>query len=469
MRVRACTQRARIASQVFISKQLAYCFSSLLSSRAPPEIDAGTARAVGRIGNSANRFCQILQGTHDENPITFCGGLVRCGRASCWFAERSRRPFATTDRSTSRPYRPTDLRDRWPVRRFVELPGARNPRPGHARHGRIALQTAGAASPSHEHLDKDLATLDHYRVQFDKQCDVLARELRGLWGDGSPATSLRTTLRLLWFRLDSIERLSTAIDRHVHPGRADSVPPGDLSSRPGTCCPADVIPVPALPDLPLPGDPRPVDPAPADPAPLIRGPSTRCRCRAPVARAWGQHRFPTALLPRPRIPDGLVPGPAIRRPDLGSLIPLPGIGAGGGSGSGSGRHGIPRDRLLPGVGHWAATARDPAVSTGIPRDRLLPGVGDTILGGAIGSGSGSAGRTPGIPRDRLLPGVATPSSATHWLATRRWFGTRHGRRAPRRHTSSRLARRSGHGRRPHSAARSLIMGASDTSDLSLTE
>jgi hypothetical protein len=39
------------------------------------------------------------------------------------------------------------------------------------------VRAAAAASPSHEHLDKDLATLDHYGVQFGKECDVLEPRL----------------------------------------------------------------------------------------------------------------------------------------------------------------------------------------------------------------------------------------------------------------------------------------------------
>jgi hypothetical protein len=276
------------------------------------------------------------------------------------------------------------------------------------------FRTAGAASPSHEHLDKDLAALDHYRVQFDKECDVLTRELRRLWGDRFVGSFVEDDLRLLGFRLDSIARLSAAIDRHVHPGRADSVPPGDLSSRPGTWCPVDVIPVPALPDLPLPVDPRPVDPTPADPALADPRPIDPLPMPGTGGAGLGPAPIPDGALPSPRIPDGLVPGPDIRRPDVDSLIPPPGIGgSGSGSGSGSGptgRTGIPRDRLLSGVGDSIlggaiGSGSSSTGRTGIPRDRLLPGVGDSILIGAIGSGSGSTGRTPGIPRDRLLPGV----------------------------------------------------------------
>jgi len=259
------------------------------------------------------------------------------------------------------------------------------------RHGRAMhdtaeslAKTAGATIPSHEHLDKDLATLAHYRVQFGKECDVLARELRALWGGAFADSFVQDDLRLLFFRLDSIQRLGAAIDRHVHPGRADDVPvPGDLSSRPGTRCPADMIPWPALPDLPLPADPLPADPAPADPRPIdpLPLPGTG-------GAGLGPAPIPDGVLPPPRIPDGLVPGPSlprIPRPDLGSLIPPPGTGTGSGGGSGSG---------------------SPGGIPGIPRDRLLPGVGDSILRDALGSGSGSAGRTSVIPRDRLLPGVA---------------------------------------------------------------
>src|SRR5262245_20453608 len=112
---------------------------------------------------------------------------------------------------------------------------------GRAMHdtAEALFRTAGAASISHEHLDKDLATLDHYRVQFGKECDVLARDLRSLWGDRFAGSFVEDDLRLVWFRLDSIGQLSAAIDRYVHPGRAIDPPTGDLSSRPGTSCPTD--------------------------------------------------------------------------------------------------------------------------------------------------------------------------------------------------------------------------------------
>lgn len=257
------------------------------------------------------------------------------------------------------------------------------------------FRTAGAASVSHEHLDKDIATLDHYRVQFGKECDVLARDLRSLWGDRFAGSFVEDDLRLVWFRLDSIARLSNAIDRYVHPGRAIDPPSGDLSSRPGTWCPTDYVPLPALPDLPLPVDPRPVDPAPADPRP-VDPPSL-----PGSDGGLGAAPIPDGVLPPRRIPDGLVPGPGPRFPGLDSLIPPPGTG----SGRGSGIPGIPRDRLLPGVSDALRDALGSGSSgrAGIPRDRLLPGVGDALRD-ALGSGSGSAGRT-GIPRDRLLPGV----------------------------------------------------------------
>ncbi|MCI0359776.1 MAG: hypothetical protein L0211_14970, partial [Planctomycetaceae bacterium] len=254
------------------------------------------------------------------------------------------------------------------------------------------FKTAGASSPSHEHLDKDLATLDHYRVQFDKQCDVLARELRRLWGDRFAGSFVEDDLRLLWFRLDSIARLSTAIDHHLHPGRADRVPASDLSSRPGTWCPTDVIIVPGLPlpvdprpagprpADPAPADPAPADPAPADPAPADPRPIDPLPLPDPGGAGLGPAPIPDGALPRPRIPDGLVPGPSFPRPDLGSLIPRPGIGgsgSGSGTGTGGGFPGIPRDRLLPGAGDSILPSGSGSPGRAIPRDRLLPGVGDS--------------------------------------------------------------------------------------------
>lgn len=274
---------------------------------------------------------------------------------------------------------------------------------GRAMHdsAEALFRTAGAASISHEHLDKDLATLDHYRVQFGKECDVLARDLRSLWGDRFAGSFVEDDLRLVWFRLESIARLSAAIDRHVHPGRAADLPTGDLSSRPGTWCPTDYIPGSALPDLPVPGDshpidPRPIDPPATDPAPVDPAPADPPASGSGGA-GLGPAPIPDGFMPPRLIPDGLVPGLDLRRPGLDSLIPPPGTG--------SGSPGIPRDRLLPGVADsilGGIGRRTP----GIPRDRLLPGVADSILGGALGSGSGGAGRHPGIPRDRLLPGVS---------------------------------------------------------------
>ena len=261
------------------------------------------------------------------------------------------------------------------------------------RHGRAMhdtaeslARTAGATIPSHEHLDKDLATLAHYRVQFGKECDVLARELRGLWGEAFADSFVLEDLRLLFFRLDSIQRLGAAIDRHVHPGRADEVPvPADLSSRPGTWCPADLIPWPDVPGLPLPMDPRPVDPLPADPAPADPRPIDPLPLPGTGGAGLGPAPIPDGVLPPRRIPDGLVPSPSlprIPRPDLGSLIPPPGTGTGSGSGSGSG---------------------SPGRIPGIPRDRLLPGVGDSILGSRPGGGSGG-GTGVGLPGGTLIPG-----------------------------------------------------------------
>lgn len=273
--------------------------------------------------------------------------------------------------------------------------------------------TAAAPTVSHERLDKDLAALAHYRVQFGKECDVLARELRALWGASFPGSFVEDDLRVLRFRLGSIERLGAAIDRHVHPGRSAGMLlpgeflPSDLSSRPGNRCPADVAGLPELPDITLPVDPRPVDPLPADPTPTDPMPADPTpRDPSPAdPRPWDPAPLPPGL-GIPRIPPGSLgidPGRLPGLPGTGSVprIPIPGIGgSGSGSGSGSGGAG------------GAGTGRIPA----IPRDRLLPGMADAIregLGtrpgggsGGTGSGGGSgAGLSPAIPRDRLLPGA----------------------------------------------------------------
>lgn len=329
---------------------------------------------VARIGNSAKRFCQILQGHPMKTQSLFVAG---------WFAAVAL-AAGSLSAADARLQQLTDqLRGRT-ARLIFETSGlfadssnyGALETDGRAMHdtAESLFKTASAASPSHEHLDKDLATLDHYRVQYARQCDILARELRGLWGDAFAGNFVEEDLRVLRFRVESIERLSSAIDHHLHPGPADRTLAGDISSRPGAYCPTELIPGPALPELPL---PRSDGPGPVDPRPGTGG------------AGLGPAPIPEGVLPRPRIPDGLVPGPAIPRPDLGSPVPLPGIGTGSGSGSGSG---------------------SPGRIPGIPRDRLLPGVRDSILRDALGSRPGSSGRATGVGPlgGTLLPGALGP-------------------------------------------------------------